>query len=98
MFPRRFVPIFWMSCAVAMAQALVTVKGAVTGPKGAPVPNAPVQAKDVGHLEVKITVDDPGTLTKPWHINMVWGLAPKEDIIETVCTENNADVPRYVGK
>jgi Carboxypeptidase regulatory-like domain len=44
---------------------------------------------DLAHLNVEITLEDPDTLKKPWHIRMVWEWAPDEDIPETVCNENN---------
>jgi hypothetical protein len=44
---------------------------------------------DFGHLNVEITLEDPGTLKKPWHIRMIWELTPDEDIPESVCNENN---------
>lgn len=45
--------------------------------------------RDFGHMEVQFLIDDPGTFAKPWKMNMVWDLAPQEDILENVCTENN---------
>lgn len=44
--------------------------------------------RDFGHLEVQVTADDPGTLVKPWIINMVWDLAPKQELLEFLCHEN----------
>jgi Carboxypeptidase regulatory-like domain len=44
---------------------------------------------DLAHLNVDIMMDDPGAFKKPWHMHLVWELAPDEDIPETVCTENN---------
>ena len=43
---------------------------------------------DFAHLEVQVTIEDPGVFEKPWIINMTWELAPQEDILELVC-ENN---------
>lgn len=48
--------------------------------------------RDVGHLEVQITAEDPGTLMKPWTLNMVWDLAPEQEILEYVCAENIRNV------
>ena len=45
--------------------------------------------RDFGHMDVQFLIDDPGTFTKPWKMNMLWDLAPQEDILENVCTENN---------
>ena len=46
---------------------------------------------DLAHLQVDITIEDPGAFTKPWTIHSVWNLAPGEEIGEYVCTENNRD-------
>ena len=48
--------------------------------------------RDVGHLEVQVTAEDPGTLMKPWTLNMVWDLAPEQEILEYVCAENIRNV------
>jgi len=52
---------------------------------------------DLGHLEIEITVDDPGVLAKPWTQKRVADLA-NEEIFEFICTENNRDVEHLVGK
>ena len=52
---------------------------------------------DAGHLEIEITVDDPGVLAKPWTQKRVTDLA-NEEIFEFICTENNRDVSHLVGK
>jgi hypothetical protein len=52
---------------------------------------------DLGHLEIEITVDDPGVLAKPWTMKRVADLA-HEEIFEFICTENNRDVEHLVGK
>jgi len=44
---------------------------------------------DLAHLLVDVTIEDPGTLTKPWNLHMTWELAPGEELIEYVCAENN---------
>ncbi len=56
------------------------------------------QRRDLGHLDVQITAEDPGTFLKPWTIRNVWELAPKEDVLEYVCNENNKDLPHLSGK
>ncbi len=43
---------------------------------------------DYGHLEVRLTFDDPGVFEEPWVHNRIWDLAPQEELIEYVC-ENN---------
>jgi len=52
---------------------------------------------DAGHLEIEITVDDPGILAKTWTQKRVAELA-QEEIFEFICTEDNVDVPHFVGK
>jgi carboxypeptidase family protein len=44
--------------------------------------------RDFGHMEVQVTADDPGSLSKPWTLNMVWDLAPDQEILEFLCGEN----------
>lgn len=51
---------------------------------------------DLGHLIVDLTVDDPGTFTKAVERHMTWALAPGEEILETICSENNK-YPENVG-
>ncbi|HEX4136127.1 MAG TPA: carboxypeptidase-like regulatory domain-containing protein [Bryobacteraceae bacterium] len=53
---------------------------------------------DLGHLEIEITIDDPGAYAKPWVMKRVSELDAGDDIGEYVCTENNKDVPHLVGK
>ena len=51
--------------------------------------------RDVGHLEIEVTVDDPKTYRKP----IVWRqqvtLMPDEDLIEYFCEENERDVQHF---
>jgi hypothetical protein len=53
--------------------------------------------RDLAHLDIEVTIDDPGTFKRPWKLLMVWDLAPKEDVQEFVC-EDNHDVSHLVGK
>ena len=58
-----------------------------------------IQRKDLGHLEVEYTIDDPGAYKTPWIIKKATELAgDKEEVGQYVCTENNLDVPHLVGK
>jgi len=54
--------------------------------------------RDLGHMDVVITVDDPGTFKKPWKLTMIWTRAPGEEIGEYVCEEGNRDAAHLVGK
>jgi hypothetical protein len=47
--------------------------------------------RDVGHLDVTITVDDPVMYTKPFTVKVTEILLPDSDVLETVCNENEKD-------
>jgi hypothetical protein len=51
-----------------------------------------------GHLEIEATLEDPGTFTKPWKERNTWYLAPEDDVLEYVCSENNSDPQHITGK
>jgi hypothetical protein len=53
---------------------------------------------DLAHLTIDVTLEDPGTLTKPWQLHTTWTLAPREELIEYVCVENNQYKEYGVGK
>ena len=53
---------------------------------------------DLGHLDIDITVEDQGALTKPWQLHTTWTLAPREELIEYICAENNRYKDYAVGK
>jgi hypothetical protein len=54
---------------------------------------------DLGHLKLRITIDDPGAYKKPWSFEKISDLAPEgEEIGQYVCAENNQDIPHLVGK
>jgi Carboxypeptidase regulatory-like domain len=48
--------------------------------------------RDYGHMDVQVIADDPGALTKPWTLNMVWDLTPDQDLHEYVCTESTLNM------
>jgi hypothetical protein len=52
---------------------------------------------DLGHLEIKFTIDDPGAYAKPWTMKRIADLDPNDEIGEYVC-ENNKDPEHMVGK
>ena len=49
------------------------------------------QRRDVGHLDVAITFDDPVNYTRPFTINVTHLLQPDTDILEYFCNENERD-------
>jgi Carboxypeptidase regulatory-like domain len=50
---------------------------------------------DLGHLQIEVTFEDPGTFTKSWQMRLVWELVPGEELMEYLC-ENNR-FPEVIG-
>lgn len=53
---------------------------------------------DFGHMDVEITIDDPGAYTRPWTVTLPLTLSADNEIIEYICSENNRDVEHLVGR
>ena len=53
--------------------------------------------RDLGHMEVQVTVDDPKTYKNPWTVTIPWTLMPDTDLMDWVC-ENEKDYQHLVGK
>ena len=51
---------------------------------------------EYGRLEITVVYDDPGTFMRPLTQNLIWYLAPDEELIEYVCENNRTDL--LVGK
>jgi len=54
--------------------------------------------KDFGHLEIEITIDDPGAYTKPWTVTEGPTLLVDSELLEFVCSENEQDIKHMVTK
>ncbi len=54
--------------------------------------------KDAGHMEMRITIDDPKAYAKPWTVTQVMELLPGAEVLEFACDENNRDIPHLPGK
>jgi hypothetical protein len=52
--------------------------------------------KDFGHMEVKITFDDPKAYNKPWTISMTAELVTDTELLEYVCSENERDSKHFM--
>jgi len=52
---------------------------------------------DFGHMQLEITVDDPGAYTAPWKATIPKELMADTELIEWIC-ENEKDFPHMVGK
>jgi len=51
--------------------------------------------RDAGHLEIQITIDDPGAYTAPFTYTVKATLVPEDDLLEYFCTENEKDSQHY---
>ncbi len=47
--------------------------------------------RDVGHLDVDITFDDPKMYNKPFTVKITHLLQADSDVLEYVCNENEKD-------
>lgn len=54
--------------------------------------------RDLGHMDLQITINDPKTYTKPWTVNAKIHLLPDDELIESICEEGNKDPGHMVGK
>jgi hypothetical protein len=54
--------------------------------------------RDLAHLDIEVTIADPGTFKRPWKLTMIWDLAPNEEVQEFVCEDSNKDASHLVGK
>jgi hypothetical protein len=52
----------------------------------------------IGNMLIDVTIDDPKAYTKPWNVQLSWTLQPDFELIESICEENNRDLPHMVGK
>jgi hypothetical protein len=53
-----------------------------------------IRRPDFGHLEIKITVDDPKAYTKPWSVSIKQRIVVDAELIDEVCLENEQFVQR----
>jgi len=52
----------------------------------------------LGHLEIEYLLENPDAFDEPWIIKRTADLAPKEDLLEYVCNENERDRTHIVRK
>jgi hypothetical protein len=53
-----------------------------------------IRRPDFGHLEVRVTVDDPMAYTKPWTVTLKQRIVIDAELIDEVCLENEQFVQR----
>ena len=54
--------------------------------------------RDFGHIDLQLTLEDPGAYAKPWTIPVEVTLRPDTDLLEYVCNENQKDATHLVGR
>jgi hypothetical protein len=53
--------------------------------------------RDFGHMDLEITIDDPGAYTRPWTVKQNLTLLPDTELLEFICNENNRDLEHLPG-
>jgi hypothetical protein len=54
--------------------------------------------RDLGHMDLQVTVDDPKTFTRPWQVTFAMELEPDTELLEYVCNENEKSRGHMVGR
>jgi hypothetical protein len=53
-----------------------------------------IRRPDFGHLEIKVTVDDPKAYTKPWTATLTQRIVVDAELIDEICLENETFAER----
>jgi hypothetical protein len=53
--------------------------------------------KDFGHMDVQVTIDDPGAYTRPFTVVYPLAFVPDTEMLETICENEDQILPRLVG-
>lgn len=53
-----------------------------------------IRRPDYGHLEIRVTVDDPRAYTEPWTVNLSQRIVVDAELIDEICLENEQFVER----
>ncbi len=56
------------------------------------------QRRDFGHMDLRVTIDDPKAYAKPWTIAATINMVPDTELLEYVCAENERDAAHLVGR
>jgi hypothetical protein len=56
------------------------------------------QRRDFGHMDLRVTIDDPKAYARPWTIAATINLVPDTELLEYVCAENEKDAAHLVGR
>lgn len=50
-----------------------------------------------GNMEIEITINDPKAYTRPWTVLVKQTAVPDTDLLDSICLENEKDVPHLPG-
>jgi hypothetical protein len=53
-----------------------------------------IRRPDFGHIEIKVTVDDPKAYTQPWTVTLKQRIVVDAELIDEICLENEQFVQR----
>jgi hypothetical protein len=53
-----------------------------------------IRRPDFGHLEIRVTVDDPKAYTEPWSVTLTQRIVVDGELIDEICLENEQFVER----
>jgi hypothetical protein len=53
-----------------------------------------IRRPDFGHLEIRVTIDDPKAYTKPWTVTLTQRIVVDAELIDEICLENEQFVQR----
>jgi hypothetical protein len=56
-----------------------------------------IRRPDFGHLEIRVTVDDPKAYTKPWTVTLRHRIVVDAELIDEICLENEKFKPRVAS-
>jgi hypothetical protein len=56
-----------------------------------------IRRPDFGHLEIKVTVDDPKAYTQPWTVTLKQRIVLDTELLDYHCTDNEKDAQHLVG-
>jgi hypothetical protein len=51
--------------------------------------------RDAGHLDIEVTVDDPGAYTRPIRYTITTTVVPDDELLEYFCTDNEQSSEHY---
>jgi hypothetical protein len=53
--------------------------------------------RDFGHMDIHVTIDDPGAYARPWSVKQEVALRHDTELMEFICNENNRDLEHLPG-